>query len=170
MEARPACACIVANSGCIWSFHQGPPPTTSRAAGFAKPKPKACTQAVPCNATCLLMCGLGRRDRARPRPFALWVQRMVSGIECSFPNMCQVKEEKMSRGLAPKAKLVLKVHLQPGIRSRASIDACRSPTTHRASGRHRQWRQRVVACRSSSHVKQRCAGGKAEGTGSGGSM
>ena len=89
------------------------------------------TQAVPCNATCLLMCGLGRRGRARPRPLALWVQRTVSGIECSFPNMCQVKDEKMNKGLAPKAKLVPKAHLQRGIRSCASTCICRSRTIHR---------------------------------------
>ena len=29
------------------------------------------TQAVPCDATCFLMCGLGRRGRARLRPLAL---------------------------------------------------------------------------------------------------
>ena len=127
------------------------------------------TQAVPFHATCLLMCGLGRSGRARPRPFALWVQRMVSGMECSFPNMCQVKDEKM-RGLAPKAKLVPKVHLQRGIRSCASIHARRSPTTLRASGKDRQWRQHSCACRSSSHVKQHCAGGEGDVSANGGSM
>ena len=169
MEARPACAHIVANSGFIWSFHQDPPPTTSKAAGgFAKPKPKACVLKRFLFMLHVCSC-VGRSGRARPRPFALWVQRMVSGMECSFPNMCQVKDEKM-RGLAPKAKLVPKVHLQRGIRSCASIHACRSPTTLRASGKDRQWRQHSCACRSSSHVKQHCAGGEGDVSANGGSM
>ena len=142
MEARPACARIVANSGFIWSFHEDPPPSTSKA-GFCKPKPKACIPAVLCNATCLLMCGLGRRGRALPRPFALWVQRMVSGIECSFPNMCQIKEEeKNKKGLAPKAKLVPKVRLQPGIRSCAST--CTQEPEH--PPRKRKAPQMEAAC------------------------
>ena len=77
------------------------------------------------------MRGLGRRGRAPPRRFALWVQRMVSGIDCSFPNMCQIKEEKNKKGLAPKAKLVPKVRLQPGIRSCAST--CTQEPDHPAT-------------------------------------